>query len=177
MRPGGRDKLVRMKTLLVMRHAKSSWDNPAQDDHDRPLNKRGRRDAPRMGRLLQEHSLRPDLIVASSARRAQETADLVAPECGDVTIRTEPRLYHASPQTWFEVIRALPDSASRVLCIGHNPGIEEFLSALAEQGAPMPTAAVAWVELPIGAWRSFDPQAAGNLREVWRPKELDDSDE
>jgi phosphohistidine phosphatase len=164
-----------MKTLLIMRHAKSSWDNPAQEDHERPLNKRGRHDAPRMGSWLRQQSLAPDLIVASSARRAQETAELVSPECGNAAVHTEPRLYHASPQAWTQVVRNLPDSASRILCIGHNPGIEEFLHSLAERDVSMPTAAVAWVELSVGTWADFD--APANVREVWRPKELDDSDE
>jgi phosphohistidine phosphatase len=166
-----------MKSLLIMRHAKSSWDNPAQNDHDRPLNKRGRRDAPRMGLWLRERSLVPDLIVSSSARRAIETTELLAPECGALAVETEPPLYHASPETWTHVIRSLPDSASRVLCIGHNPGIEEFLRLLTGDDVSMPTAAIAWLELPIDAWRRFDARSSASLRQVWRPKELDDSDE
>jgi phosphohistidine phosphatase len=165
-----------MKTLLIMRHAKSSWDNPAQEDHERPLNKRGRRDAPRMGCWLREQSLEPELIVVSSARRAQQTAELLAPECGSAVIQTEPLLYHASQHAWEQVVRALPDSASRILCVGHNPGIEEFLHSLTQQGVSMPTAAIAWVELQIQSWSQFAVDGA-KLRDVWRPKELDDSDE
>jgi phosphohistidine phosphatase len=160
-----------------MRHAKSSWDNPAHDDHERPLNKRGRRDAPRMGRWLREQSIQPDLIVSSSACRAQETAERLAPECGSAEFQTEPRLYHASPETWTNIVRALPDAANRVLCIGHNPGIEEFLGLLVRDGVSMPTAAIACIELPIEAWRDFDVNRSVRLCEVWRPKDLDDSDE
>ncbi len=169
-----------MQTLLLMRHAKSSWDNPAQDDHDRPLNKRGRRVAPLMGRWLREHSLTPDLIVASSARRAQETAEAVAPECGFTgDIMTAPRLYHAAPDTWHQVIRTLPESAARVLCIGHNPGIEQLLAQLGCAIPTMPTAAVAQINLPISAWSEFDPRGEFEIHGPWRPKEigLDDDHE
>lgn len=162
-----------MKTLLIMRHAKSSWDNPAQDDHDRPLNARGRRDAPRMARWLAEHDLLPDLIVTSSARRARETAELMSehlPYDGDPEVNS--RLYHASPATWGEVIRALPDSTQRALCIAHNPGIEQLVTALADQPTAIPTAAVTRVELEIGRWAEFSTRCSCRVTDVWRPREI-----
>nr|NIL98123.1 hypothetical protein [Planctomycetales bacterium]NIP70269.1 hypothetical protein [Planctomycetales bacterium] len=88
-----------MKTLLLLRHAKSSWDDSALDDHDRPLNKRGKRDAPRMGQLLVQQDLVPDCILTSTARRARKTAEAVAKACGGVVPLTEmPELYHATAE-------------------------------------------------------------------------------
>lgn len=166
-----------MKTLFIMRHAKSSWDNPSQEDHERPLNERGRRDAPRMGKWLCATGAAPALIVSSSARRASETAELVLQECAGVETRIVPQLYHATPADWVHVLRSLPDSASRVLCIGHNPGIEEFLRSVSGQVVPMPTAAIARLELAIDSWSRFDPKGLAEVREVRRPRELDASDE
>lgn len=162
-----------MKTLLLMRHAKSSWDDPDLADHDRPLNKRGKKDAPRMGRWLVDAGLVPDLIVTSSANRARKTAELVAEACGhegDVVVR--PELYHASPDVWAEAIRELPDNASRVLCIGHNPGMEETLAAWTDEAVAMPTAAIAQLEAEIDSWRDFGTGLT--LRGVQRVKDLED---
>lgn len=162
-----------MKTLLLMRHAKSSWDNPAQDDHDRPLNKRGRRVAPRLGGWLREQALAPDLIVSSTARRALETAEAVASASGYTgDIRTAANLYHASPDSWCSVIRTLPDAAARVLCIGHNPGLEQLLSQCGCPDPAMPTAAVVQLDLPINSWSEFDLRSKCAIHGPWRPKEI-----
>lgn len=162
-----------MKTLLLMRHAKSSWDNPAQDDHDRPLNTRGRRVAPRMGGWLRKQALTPDLIVSSTARRALQTAEAVASESGYAgDIQTVPDLYHASPESWCSVIRTLPDEAARVLCIGHNPGVEQLLSQCGCPDPAMPTAAVARIDLPLNSWSEFELPSECAIHGPWRPKEI-----
>ena len=94
-----------MKTLLLLRHAKSSWSHGVASDHDRPLNGRGERAAPLMGRLIRHHELVPDIVVSSTARRAHRTADLVADACGyEKEIRATGDLYHASTAEWVSVV-------------------------------------------------------------------------
>ncbi|MCP3905940.1 MAG: histidine phosphatase family protein [Planctomycetes bacterium] len=163
-----------MKTLLILRHAKSSWKDPSLDDHERPLNKRGKRDAPRMGRLLEDQDLVPDLVLCSTARRARATAGLLLEACGyDGELVHDAHLYHADPMTVVTSLREVPDGADRVLLIGHNPGHESLLVALTGHWEIMPTAALAHVELPIERWSDLDDETDGQLVDVWRPKELD----
>ena len=174
------DRLVRrrgpvMKTLLVMRHAKSSWKDMSLDDHDRPLNTRGRRDAPRMGEVLLDHELVPDAIVTSTARRARDTADAVARAVSfDGPLARTERLYHAGPREMCDVLGELPDASSTVMLVGHNPGLEDLVESFTGAFQIMPTAAVAVIELPVDEWRDVDATTAGRLVRVWRPKELDD---
>lgn len=162
-----------MKTLLLMRHAKSSWDDASLPDHDRPLNTRGKKDAPRMGEWLVAQDLVPALIVSSSARRARKTADKVAAASGYVdNVVHEPSLYHASPEDWYAFVRTLPADVDRALCIGHNPGLEEFVYRLTLTYVRMPTAAIAHIRLPVDTWSELDTGIDCELVEVWRPKEL-----
>jgi phosphohistidine phosphatase len=163
-----------MKTLLLLRHAKSSWKDDSLDDHDRPLNKRGKREAPRMGQLLKEVNLLPDLIVSSSARRARKTAEHVIHASG---YRGETRftgeLYDAPPQRLLEFLAVLPESLERVLVVGHNPGLEELLESLTGEYRPLSTASLAQVELPIAAWSAIADRPLGRLANFWQPRELD----
>ena len=161
-----------MKLLSILRHAKSSWKDSSLDDHDRPLNKRGLRDAPRVGEALVELQLLPDTILSSTARRARETALAVA-EAAEFPeeIRFTRELYLATPQTYLELLRALPETSAHALVVGHNPGIEDLVAALTGEPEPMPTAALAVVELPIDAWKDLGPPPLGTLRTVWRPRE------
>jgi phosphohistidine phosphatase len=163
-----------MKTLLLLRHAKSSWDDPELDDHDRPLNKRGKRDAPRIGQLLVQQNLAPDCIVTSTAKRARKTAKLVAEAANydGQTIETS-ELYHAAPQSFIEVLRLLPSHIARPLLIGHNPGMEEFLCRLTGSDEIMATATLAQVELPVAAWDELSLNCAARLANIWRPRELE----
>ena len=163
-----------MKTILLLRHAKSSWKDVGQTDHARPLNKRGIRDAPRMGRLIAEQSLTPDLIVSSSAVRAVLTARAVSEAIdGLAPLVEEDELYLASPGTYIDTVRYLEESFQRILLVGHNPGISELLNALTGCDTVMPTAALAQIELPINQWRQLSPQTEGRLVALWRPKEID----
>lgn len=162
-----------MKTLLLMRHAKSSWNNPGQDDHERPLNDRGRSDAPRMGQLLLDRALVPDSITASTAIRAQQTAQLVADTLQFAPpIVSTAELYHADPAAWRRVIRQLPDGSNRALCVGHNPGIEMLLAELTGESHHMATAALAAIELLIDNWGSIDSPKPLQKWTLWRPREL-----
>lgn len=162
-----------MKTLLILRHAKSSWDHPGLRDHDRPLNPRGRRDAPRMGRFLAERDLVPDRIVSSTAVRARTTAELAAAEFGeDVEIETTFDLYGAPPDGYIEVAEAMGGAAERLMVVGHNPGITTLVWHLTGTGEYMPTAALAAVELDIDDWSELGSARRGRLVGFWRPKAL-----
>jgi len=146
-----------MRTLLLMRHAKSSWDNPAWTDHERPLNDRGERSAPIMGEWLKTQGLTPDLIVCSDARRTQETAALVAPACGYLgKVLATDALYLANVRDWRDVLRSLPDSAAVALCIGHNPGLEDLLSHATGRLLEMKTASVARLLLDLPSWAAWN---------------------
>lgn len=162
-----------MKTLLILRHAKSSWDDPALPDHDRPLTERGKEDAKRIGVLLSELGLVPDLIVSSTAKRACKTASKVAKACeyaGEVEVTS--RLYHAYPSQFIEVLREVGNERATVLVVAHNPGLEELVRHLTGQAEPMPTAALAQISLDIDSWQSLSVPPGGKLVGVWRPKEL-----
>jgi len=162
-----------MKTLLLMRHAKSSWKDPGIADHERPLNDRGQRDAPRMGRLLDEKGLVPDLILSSTAVRARRTAEIVAENCGyDGELALNADIYDSGVETLVGVISKIADKAARPLLVGHNPGLEELLFALTRAEEHLSTAAIARIALPIDTWRELRLPINGTLESVWRPKEL-----
>ena len=167
----GTDETTRRLTLL--RHAKSDW--PDVPDHDRPLAKRGRRDAPRIGRWLRAHGYVPDVVICSTALRTRQTWDLVAPELnGSPEVRFEPRAYAASPLTLLYLCRELPAPCHAALLIAHNPGIEELAASLdgaqERAGLRFPTAAVAVYEF-TGAWSDLAPGQA-NLLDYTIPADL-----
>lgn len=145
-----------MKRLILVRHAKSSWADPGMEDIDRPLNERGKRDAPEMARRLRARGERPDLIVSSPARRARSTARRMADELGiareDVSI--EDALYEASVDTWLRVIAALPPAADAVLMVGHNPTLTELGHALcrAVRIDNIPTCGVLRLDYGLRSW-------------------------
>ncbi len=164
-----------MKTLLILRHAKSSWDNLYLSDFERPLSKRGKYDAPRMGKLLRREELVPDLIISSSAKRAMATAESVALASdyeNEITFTRD--LYHADPESYIEALVTVDDNVNCVMVVGHNPGIEEFVEQLSGEWERMPTAALAQIRLPINRWSELTFDSEGNLVSVWRPKELTD---
>ncbi len=164
----------RMKTLLILRHAKSSWKDLTVTDHDRPLNKRGKRDAPRMGRWLRMHDLRPDLIVSSTARRAFTTAVAVADEVGYSQPVTATRdFYHADPSEYIEYLKGVSAEAPCIMVVGHNPGMEELIAQLGGGYEVMPTGTVAYFSLPIASWSEINDTTTGTLKAVWRPKEIE----
>ena len=163
-----------MKTLLLLRHAKSSWKHPELADHDRPLNKRGKRTALLMGALLQAEDLIPDFIICSSAVRTHTTAMLVAEACsytGDIKQTRD--LYMAEPQDYVEVLHQVDEKHARVLVVGHNPGLEALIEDLTGEAMTMPTAAFAYIELSIDGWRDLDMDTECKLVNVWRPKDLE----
>jgi len=163
-----------MKILLLLRHAKSSWKNPGLADINRPLNKRGKRDAPRMGMLLREQDLVPDIILSSPAIRTRKTAQAVSIESGyeyDIEIHDE--FYPGNPYSFIETLTAMPDQIKKALIVAHNPGLEEFLDVLTGESARMPTSALAQISLPINSWSELINREEGKLVDLWRVKELD----
>ena len=142
-----------MKRLLVMRHAKSDWSSPDQEDFDRPLNKRGRKDVPRVAGFLEACAEPPDLVLASAAVRAQETAARLVEELEEgPQLVLDGRLYLAGPDTLFEVLAATAGKAGSAVVIAHNPGLEQWISRLTGARVRLPTAAVARVDLDVPRW-------------------------
>lgn len=170
-----------MKTVLLLRHAKSSWDEPQLPDHLRPLAPRGKKAAPRIGSYMAEQGLQPGLVLCSPARRALDTWNLVSEQLGGVTqVDILEDLYHTSPATLLALIGELPDSIDSVLLVGHNPTFEELALSLAGEGdeeglAEMarkyPTGALAVIDFPIERWREIQA-GLGSLRVFVRPRAI-----
>jgi phosphohistidine phosphatase len=164
-----------MKTLLILRHAKSSWKDPSLQDHDRPLNKRGKRDAPRMGRFMRHEDLVPDVVLCSTAVRARSTARLALEAAdGAAEILLTQELYLAPPSEYVRLLGELDDAFERAMIVGHNPGVEDLVTLLTGDEETMPTAALARVGLAIARWRDLTPAPVHLLLGFWRPKELRD---
>jgi phosphohistidine phosphatase len=162
-----------MKTLLLLRHAKSSWKDDQLPDEERPLNKRGRKTASRMGRFLAEGGHLPDLIVTSPTVRTRETVRLIV-ESGGFAGPQEvaESLYPTTAEGCVDVLAAIDSSVDSVMLVAHNPGSEEFLEHLTGECHSLPTCAVAVVRLPVDRWSDVTRQTAGELVTVWRPREL-----
>jgi phosphohistidine phosphatase len=152
------------RELLILRHAKSDWDTHAANDFERPLSKRGRQDAPRVGRFLLSQGLLPDYIVSSPAKRARQTVIAVCRQMGigQEQINWDSRIYHATAGTLLNVLNDCPDHAQRVLIAGHNPGLEILLQNLCNHDIPppddyklMPTGAVAQLEI-LSDWKNLE---------------------
>lgn len=161
-----------MRTLVLMRHAKSSWET-GLDDHERPLNRRGEAAAPRMGRWLSSQGVVPDLILCSTAARASRTADLVAGELTpDVEVCAIKQLYLPLPQDIMEVVATVGAAASTILVVAHNPGVSLAVEEFANVATVMPTAAAAVIDFEVSQWSDVLVEARGELRHFWRVKEL-----
>lgn len=153
-----------MNYLTLIRHAKSSWDDASLDDHDRPLNERGLRSAPMVGRFLARTYLgangvpallpRPDRLATSTALRAKHTAEIIAAELRAPAPVTDQGLYLADPKTLLQIVRGFSDRWRHVMIFGHNPGISDFAARLLKRHdiEEMPTCAVALLELPWESW-------------------------
>ncbi len=147
-----------MKTLLIIRHAKSSWENAIVNDMERPLNERGRRDAPAMAQRLLQSGVQIDLFVSSPARRARSTAEFFIHEFGRKKddILFVPELYHAPPQTFRDVILNLDDRHDSIALFSHNPGITAFVNSLTSVRVDnMPTCGIFAVKSSAVHWTEF----------------------
>lgn len=151
--------------LLLMRHAKSSWDCGDLSDHDRPLNHRGRNAAPKMAEVLVENDLIPRCVLVSSSRRTQETVELMLPLLGSVDVRILPDLYHAGPmKIWGFVEEHSRKESGTLMLVAHNPGLETVVSNIVGGIVPFPTGAIAHIER--------GPMNKTDVVAMWRPKEL-----
>ncbi|MGE0706912.1 MAG: histidine phosphatase family protein [Planctomycetota bacterium] len=163
-----------LRRLIVMRHAKSSWKDVGQTDHERPLNKRGRQDAPRVGERLAALGWRPERVLSSDARRTRETCELLCGEwepAPEVSFHEE--LYLAGPSTVADLLRELPDELETALVLGHNDGWEHVVAWLSGRREHLTTANAALLSLEAASWSAAVDAAPGwTLHEVVRPKEL-----
>ena len=156
-----------MKTVLILRHAKSDWGQPGLADFDRPLNKRGFKDAPRMGEVLALYDLVPDRIIASPAKRAKQTAELVAGACGyKQSIQWAQNFYGGNSGDLIMALQGLPDPVERAMLVGHNPTMEETASDLlagesdgwgSKLAIRMPTAALLCIDVNVVDWAALQP--------------------
>lgn len=171
-----------MKTLSLLRHAKSSWDDNGLSDFERPLNGRGRRNAPQMGRFMATNDCTPDLVLCSSAKRACQTLELVLPELTPAPkVKHLEQLYLASPGTLLSQLRGLSSKFSSVLIVAHNPGLHALALGLTGSGnetaksdlaRKFPTAALAVFSFDVAAWRHVQ-QARGDLELFVTPAHLE----
>lgn len=161
-----------MKTLFLLRHAKSSWKDTSLPDFERPLNKRGQKAAPVIGKFMRKQKLRPDLILCSPAERARQTIALVGEAAAfKAELRYDERIYEAHVARLLSVISEIDEDAGKVLIVGHNPGLEELLEHLTGEVQRMPTAALADITLNIERWADVS-ERSGELIRLVRPKEL-----
>jgi len=170
-----------MKSLTLLRHAKSGWDDAVSRDFDRPLNPRGRRAARTVGIEMKAQGLAFDLVLASPARRVIETLDEVGEAYGPLPPQYDRRLYLASVATLLEIVRATPDSVERLLLVGHNSGLEELALCLSrrdeaglrrEVEVKYPTGTVAEIGLPVEHWVEVR-EGMGRIERFIRPRDLD----
>jgi phosphohistidine phosphatase len=167
-----------VKTILLLRHGKSKRGPEYETDSERPLSRRGKRDAARVGEWIAEQGLIPDLVLCSPARRARQTA-LQCAETADYMgpIRFEGSLYFGGDDAYLELLRELDDTVDRVLFVGHNPDISAAVEALSGEYADMPTAALARIDVPLMRWSELAEGAdqghpIGELVWVQGPREL-----
>src|SRR4051812_21666566 len=167
------------RRLYLLRHAKSSWKDPAIADHDRPLAGRGRRAAAAMADHMVEHRIVPELVLCSTAVRARETYERLEAPLAGVPVHYERRLYAASADDLLERLRTVPDLISLVLLIGHNPGLEDLALQLARPSperdnlqAKFPTGALAALTVTGARWSELEPGCA-TLIAYLRPRDLD----
>lgn len=163
-----------MKTLYLMRHAKSSWDNAQAHDFNRTLNERGRRAAPLVADFMRKKRWHPRVIVCSPATRTRETAALVVEAAGlrGSMLRYDERIYDAILPTLLMVVSEIEPDATSAMLIGHNPGISELLEFLTNERRHVPTAALAKITLDAEAWRDVR-EGGGRLELFITPKELE----
>jgi len=174
--------MVVVKSLYLMRHAKSSWADPALADHDRPLAGRGRRAALAMGEHMRSQGVRPHLVLCSSARRARQTLEaLHSVLAADVGVSVEAGLYHADSFELLDRLRALDDEIPSVMVIGHNPALQDLARELVGGGdagatsqlrTKFPTAALATLEVDLSSWTGLS-RGQAHLARLVLPRQLD----
>jgi phosphohistidine phosphatase len=162
-----------MKTLLLMRHAKSDQTNGETDESHRPLTPKGERRATEMGMWIQKQQLTPEIILSSSSLRACRTAELVAEASGYTgELRSVEELNMAEANEILEVLRSLPDEIERVMIVGHNPGLESLIPFFTHEVEALPHAGVAVLNLKLQNWQDLRHKTRAKLKELWRAKKI-----
>ena len=172
--------MQRMRTLYLLRHAKSSWDDPALDDHERPLAPRGEQATPLIADHMRATGITPDVVLCSSATRARQTLDLLGDALpADCDVRIEDEVYVASADTLLARLQGLQRTAERMMLVGHNPALQQLALQLSSGGLQLdqvrqkfPTAALATLEATIDDWSQLASQSA-QLTAFVRPKDLE----
>lgn len=162
-----------MKTLILMRHAKSSWRNNSLPDHQRPLNKRGKRDAPRMGKFLKKQGNKLDVILCSTATRAVSTVKHFFQEYGfDGEVFYLDDLYGSDIERYIAILNQLDNDIDTAMIVGHNPEMDYFLEIVCDELEHMPTASIAEIRLLISDWIELKEITPGELMNLWKPREI-----
>lgn len=172
-----------MKKVILLRHAKSSWDNPDLDDHDRPLNKRGKAASPVIGEWLIRKQHVPDAVLCSTATRSRDTlSGLKLPKSASRHVEFIPKLYHASPETMLEILRQCGNDVDTVMLVGHQPGLGAMARLLSDHATArckrafehFPTAAAAVLEINVSRWKDIGYGMA-KFTDFAKPRELMDA--
>lgn len=162
-----------MKTLILMRHAKSSWKDNSLPDHQRPLNRRGKRDALRMGKFLKKQGHKLDMILCSTATRAMSTVKRFLQEYdfgGEVFYFDD--LYGADIEVYIAILNRLDNNVDSAMIVGHNPEMDYFLEVVCDEYEHMPTASIAVIQVSIENWADLKEISHGELINLWKPREI-----
>ena len=162
-----------MKTLLLMRHGKSSWKDETLEDHERPLKKRGRKDSARIAKEIRKRDLQPNLILCSTAIRARQTAEILveALDAPNKVIFSD-ELYMGEPQDFITALKEYTDDEDIVMIVAHNPGLEAYLQIVDGEIESLPTAGLGYLLLAVDDWQELSLDTMGDLIGFWKPKEL-----
>ena len=156
-----------------MRHAKSSWKDDSLEDHERPLKKRGRKDAKRIAKVIHKNDLVPDLILSSSAVRSRETVEIVIKTLDyENKVEFSEKLYMGEPQDFIDALCNLSQELDTVMIVGHNPGLEAYLQIIDGEIESVPTAGLGYLVLAIDDWKEISLDTMGDLIGFWKPKDL-----
>jgi phosphohistidine phosphatase len=162
-----------MKTLLLMRHAKSSWKDDSLEDHERPLKKRGKKDAILIAKVMLKNDLYPDLILSLTSVRTQQTVQEITDKMDyKRKIVYLDDLYMGEPQDFIHSLKNLNDSYQTVLIVAHNPGLEAYLQIIDGEIEAMPTGALGYLVLVLDKWENISLETMGDLIGFWTPKEI-----
>lgn len=166
----------RNKILLILRHAKSGWKNKKVDDHDRPLNKRGKKEAVKMGEHLKNMNLMPDTIITSSALRAIETTTLLCRQSGyNGLVEVNFSFYEGNTTTYIQSISNSREDKDRLLIVGHNPTLEQLISLLTNKTVRLPTCTLVQIKLNVPNWNKIIHHSGSKpeIVNIWRPKKVE----
>lgn len=162
------------RTLMLLRHAKSSWEDNTLSDFDRPLKKKGKQTAKLVGKLIAHSGYQPDIVLSSPAKRAKETAKIVKKQFDhNGSIHYVDAFYMGEPGDYIQALRGLPDDVGDVMLVGHNPGLEDLLSLIDGKFNPLSTCALAILELELSRWSDFNASTVSTLIQFIDPEKVD----